>query len=58
MIDGYIIKLCQSSYKHPIYERAYYSMYHEDMFLEPYDAQHPKPTVFNCYVASMPDKAD
>ena len=58
MIDGYIIKLCQSSYKHAIYERAYYSMYHEDMFLEPYDAQHPKPTVFNCYVASMPDKAD
>ena len=58
MIDGYIIKLCQSSYKHAIYERAYYSMYHEDMFLEPYDAAHPKPTVFNCYVASTPDKAD
>ena len=57
MIDGYIIKLCQSSYKHAIYERAYYSMYHEDMFLEPYDAAHPKPTVFNCYVASTPDKA-
>jgi hypothetical protein len=55
MIDGYIIKLCQSSYKHAIYERAYYSMYHEDMFLEPYDAAHPKATVFNCYVASTPD---
>ena len=57
MIDGYIIKLCQSSYKHAIYERAYYSMYHEDMFLEPYDAANPKPTVFNCYVASTPGKA-
>ena len=58
MIDGYIIKLCQSSYKHAIYAGVLLSMYHEDMFLEPYDAQHPKPTVFNCYVASMPDKAD
>ncbi|CAL6406165.1 unnamed protein product [Bathycoccus prasinos] len=50
MIDGYIIKLCQSSYKHATMSG--------DMFLEPYDAAHPKPTVFNCYVASTPDKAD